>query len=80
VARLTDRFYRHRETDSDEAVAGTGLGLAIVLRICELHGFGFSVEYRAQEERFYAVVDFRSRAAQTDRRKAEQGDHADTAG
>lgn len=80
TARLTDRFYRHREEDSEEAIAGTGLGLAIVLRICELHAFAFSIEYRAREQRFYAVVDFRRTSAPAHPGAMEERGHADTAG
>jgi signal transduction histidine kinase len=79
-ARLTDRFYRNQQDDSEETIAGTGLGLAIVLRICELHGFGFSVDYRAQQQRFYAVMDFRVRAVHTDIHTVVKGDDANTAG
>jgi signal transduction histidine kinase len=79
-ARLTDRFYRNQHDTGGEIIAGTGLGLAIALRICELHGFGFSVDYRAQQQRFYAVVDFRACAAHTDVQTAGAGDDAHTAG
>jgi signal transduction histidine kinase len=79
-ARLTDRFYRHRDESSGAPIAGTGLGLAIVLRICELHGFGFSIDYRAQEQRFYAVLDFRCQSAQAQHRTAQERGHADTTG
>jgi signal transduction histidine kinase len=79
-ARLTDRFYRGEAPGDAEAVPGTGLGLAIVLRICQLHRFAFSVDYRADERRFYATVDTGGAGYRSDRlMKVEEGD-ADTAG
>ncbi|MAT95260.1 MAG: hypothetical protein CME59_22035 [Halioglobus sp.] len=59
--RLTDRFYRSEQAGGGKVMPGTGLGLAIVLRICELHGFGFGVDYCEDEQRFRAAVDFRGR-------------------
>ena len=79
-ARLTDRFSRGEVDSGDEALSGTGLGLAIVLRICELHGFGFTLDYREEEQRFYAAVDFRRGAGQTHSHSAQKGNHAAAAG
>jgi signal transduction histidine kinase len=79
-ARLTDRFYRHREENCEQTIAGTGLGLAIVLRICELHRFVFTVDYRADQQRFYAAVDFRCQSAPVHCVAVEERGHADTAG
>lgn len=79
-ARLTDRFYRNEHAGGEETSAGTGLGLAIALRICELHGFGFNVEYRAQQQRFFAVVDFQARDLHTGLHAAGKGDDAYSAG
>jgi signal transduction histidine kinase len=78
--RLTDRFFRSEDTGLTEAVPGSGLGLAIVLRICELHGFGFSVDYREGERRFHAVVDFRRRTGEPCAHSAKNRDDAHTAG
>jgi signal transduction histidine kinase len=78
--RLTDRFYRGQTDSGEEVVPGTGLGLAIVLRICELHRFGFRVDYRDDEQRFYASVDFRRRVGKTDDHSLGTGEYADTTG
>ncbi len=78
--RLTDRFYRSEQAGGADAVPGTGLGLAIVLRICERHGFGFSVDYREDEQRFRAAVNFRICAKQSRSQETDTNDDADTAG